>query len=71
MIKGKAKIELREILSKKKFEFKLDGSQPSYIDIPVWHTHNIQNIGNEDLITIFWINEHYEEETSDTYLENV
>ncbi len=71
VIKGKAKIELREILSKKKFEFKLDGSQPSYIDIPVWHTHNIQNIGNEDLITIFWINEHYEEETSDTYLENV
>lgn len=71
VIKGKAKIELREILSDKKFEFILDGAKPSYIDIPVWHTHNIQNIGDEDLITVFWINEHYNEVTADTYLENV
>ncbi len=71
VINGKAKIELREILSEKKYEFILDGSKPSYIDIPIWYSHNIQNIGNEDLITIFWINEHYEEVTSDTYLENV
>lgn len=71
VIRGKAKIELREILSDKKFEFILDGAKPSYIDIPVWHTHNIQNIGDEDLITVFWINEHYNEDTADTYLENV
>ena len=37
----------------------------------VLHTHNIQNIGDEDLITVFWTNEHYNEDTSDTYLENV
>ena len=30
---------------------------PSYIDMPVWYTHNIHNIGNEPLITLFWINE--------------
>jgi len=71
VIRGKAKIELREILSDKKFEFILDGAKPSYIDIPVWHIHNIQNFGDEDLITVFWINEHYNEDTADTYLENV
>jgi UDP-2-acetamido-2,6-beta-L-arabino-hexul-4-ose reductase len=71
VINGKAKIELREILSDEKFEFIIDGAKPCYIDIPVWHTHNIQNIGDEDLITVFWINEHYNEDTSDTYLENV
>ena len=71
VIKGKAKIQLREILSEEKSEFILDGSHPSYVDMPVWYTHNIQNIGDEDLITVFWINEHYKEETSDTYLENV
>mgnify|MGYP000358972408 CR=1 FL=1 len=60
VIRGKAKIELREILSDKKFEFILDGAKPSYIDIPVWHIHNIQNFGDEDLITVFWINEHYD-----------
>ena len=71
VIKGKAKIQLREVLSEEKIEFLLDGSSPSYVDMPIWYTHNIENIGNEDLITIFWINEHYEEEASDTYLENV
>ena len=49
----------------------MDGAIPSYVDIPIWYTHNIQNIGNEDLFTVFWINEHYEEKTSDTYVENV
>ena len=34
-------------------------------------SNNIKNISEEDLITIFWINEHYNEDTSDTYLENV
>lgn len=71
VIKGKAKIELREILSDEKIEFVIDGAKPSYIDIPVWHTHNIENIGDEDLITVFWTNEHYKDETSDTYIENV
>ncbi len=71
IIKGKAKIQLREILSEEVSEFIIDGEKPSYIDMPIWNTHNIQNIGEEDLITIFWINEHYNEETSDTYLENV
>ena len=71
VIKGKAKIQLREILSDNKCEFIIDGDKPSYVDIPIWYTHNIENIGDEELITIFWINEHYNEDRSDTYLENV
>ena len=71
VIKGKARIQLREILSDNKSEFIIDGDKPSYIDIPIWHTHNIENIGDEELITVFWINEHYNEDRSDTYLENV
>ena len=71
IIKGKAKIQLREILSEEVLEFIIDGSHPTYVDMPICYTHNIQNIGDEDLITVFWINEHYKEDTSDTYLENV
>ena len=37
----------------------------------VLHTHNIQNIGNTNLITIFWINEFFNEEDSDTFSEKV
>ena len=71
VIKGKALIKLREILSGEILEFVLNGESPSFIDIPVWNTHNIQNIGEEELITCFWINEHYDDENSDTYIENV
>ena len=34
-------------------------------------THNIENIGEEDLYTIFWINEFYDSNDPDTYFENV
>ena len=40
------------------------GSLYSY---PQWK----QNNSDEDLTTVFWINEHYNEDSSDTYLENV
>ena len=45
--------------------------KPAYVDIPIWYTHKITNIGNEDLITVFWINEHYDEQNADVYIEKV
>ena len=71
VIKGKARIELRRIGTDKIFQFYLDGDKPSFVDIPIWYTHNITNIGNENLYTIFWINEFYDEKNSDTFFENV
>ena len=71
VIKGKAKIELRKIGTNKISTFLLDGETPSFVDMPVWYTHNITNIGNDELYTIFWINEHYNSEDGDTYFENV
>ena len=53
VVSGKAKISLREVLSEKKIEFFLDGDRPSYVDMPIWYTHNIENIGDEDLIICF------------------
>lgn len=71
VIKGKALIELRRIGTNKVLSFKLDGEQPSFVDMPVWFTHNIKNIGTEDLYTIFWINEFYDPQDPDTYFINV
>ena len=50
---------MRKIGTDKLIEFKINGEEPSYVDMPVWTTHNITNTGKEDLITIFWINEDY------------
>ena len=51
--------------------FYLDGNEPAYVDMPIWYTHNITNIGVGTLVTTFWINEAYNTEDSDTYNENV
>ena len=67
VIKGKARIELRKIGTDEVLSFDLDGENPSFVDMPIWHTHNITNIGKEDLYTIFWINEHYNPEDGDTF----
>jgi UDP-2-acetamido-2,6-beta-L-arabino-hexul-4-ose reductase len=71
VIKGKAVIQLRRIGTDKVMNFELDGNEPSYVDMPVWHTHNITNVGSEDLYTIFWISEFFDPEDPDTYFEKV
>jgi UDP-2-acetamido-2,6-beta-L-arabino-hexul-4-ose reductase len=71
VIKGKARIELRKIGTEEVLSFELDGENPSFVDMPIWFTHNITNIGDEELYTIFWINEHYDPEDGDTYFEEV
>jgi len=71
VIKGKARIELRKIGTAEVLSFDLDGNEPSFVDMPVWYTHNITNTGNEELYTIFWISEHYDPNDADTFFETV
>tara|TARA_R110000744_G_scaffold189828_1_gene308882 strand:+ start:126 stop:1259 length:1134 start_codon:yes stop_codon:yes gene_type:complete len=71
VISGKALIQLRKIGTNEVIDYYLDGKEPAYVDMPIWYTHNIKNIGEEELITLFWINEPYNPENADTYFENV
>jgi UDP-2-acetamido-2,6-beta-L-arabino-hexul-4-ose reductase len=71
VIKGKALIQLRQIGTDKILNFEMDDKKPSYVDMPIWFTHNIQNTGEEELYTIFWINEFYNKEDPDTFFEKV
>lgn len=71
VIKGKARIELRHIGTDKILSFELDGKEPSFVDMPIWYTHNITNVGEEELYTIFWISEHFNTNDPDTYFEKV
>jgi UDP-2-acetamido-2,6-beta-L-arabino-hexul-4-ose reductase len=71
VISGKALIQLRKIGTDEVIDYYLDGAVPAYVDMPIWYTHNIKNIGDEELITLFWINEPYNPEDADTYFEDV
>jgi UDP-2-acetamido-2,6-beta-L-arabino-hexul-4-ose reductase len=71
VIKGKAIIELRRIGTNEILHFELNGEQPSFVDMPVWYTHNITNTGDNELITLFWINEFFNPDDPDTYFERV
>jgi len=71
VLKGKAIVQLRKIGTEKIYEFYFDGKNHSYIDMPIWYTHNITNVGHDDLYTQFWINEWYDESNPDTFFEKV
>jgi UDP-2-acetamido-2,6-beta-L-arabino-hexul-4-ose reductase len=71
VIEGNARIQLRKIGGDKVLDYFLNGKDLSYVDIPVWHTHNITNCGDSKLLTLFWINEPYNPDDPDTYFEGV
>jgi UDP-2-acetamido-2,6-beta-L-arabino-hexul-4-ose reductase len=71
VIIGEALIQLRKIGTDEIIELYLSGDDPAYVDMPIWYTHNIKNIGEESLYTIFWINEIYNPDDTDTYFEVV
>lgn len=71
VIKGKARIQLRKIGTDKIINYDLDDSQPSYVDMPIWYNHNTTNIGDDELFTIFWINEFFDPNDPDTFFKKV
>jgi UDP-2-acetamido-2,6-beta-L-arabino-hexul-4-ose reductase len=71
VIKGNALIQLRQIGTNKTMNFEMNGNEPSYVDMPIWFTHNIKNTGEGELFTLFWINEFYDPEDPDTFMEIV
>ena len=41
------------------------------VDVPTGYTHNIENLGDTEMVTIMWVNEAFNIEKPDTYFENV
>lgn len=71
VLQGKGRIKLRKLFSDNVITYDIDGKAPSYVDIPTLHTHSVTNIGDNDLIMLFWADEFYDPENSDTYYEEV
>lgn len=71
VIRGDAEIKFRHIITDESITYTVTGSKPQVVDIPTGYTHNIKNIGDVDLITLFWADEIFNPEKADTYFEEV
>ncbi|MGE7672611.1 capsular polysaccharide biosynthesis protein CapF [Lysinibacillus sp. NPDC094403] len=70
VVSGQGVIRFRNINSNEVVEYFVSGDKLEVVDIPVGYTHNIENLGDTDMVTIMWVNEIFDPEKPDTnYLE--
>ena len=67
IVSGKGVIRFRKIDSDKIIEYYVDDQKMEVVEIPVGYTHNIENLGNNDMVTIMWVNEKFDPNKPDTY----
>ncbi|WP_374055129.1 capsular polysaccharide biosynthesis protein CapF [Rossellomorea sp. FM04394] len=67
VVSGKGVIRFRKIDTEAVIEYFVSGNKLEVIDIPTGYTHNIENLGDTDMVTIMWANELFDPEKPDTY----
>lgn len=71
VVKGEAEIGLRRLLHDDVVTFRLSGDNPAFVDMPTLWVHNIRNVGNTELVTMFWADQLLNPENPDQYPEKV
>lgn len=66
VVSGKGVIRFRRVDSDEITEYFVSGDKLEVVDIPTGYTHNIENIGDTDLVTFMWCNECFDPERPDT-----
>jgi UDP-2-acetamido-2,6-beta-L-arabino-hexul-4-ose reductase len=52
-------------------EYRVSGERLEVVDIPPGYTHNIENLGDTDMVTVMWASEAFDPERPDTWFEKV
>lgn len=71
VVKGEAVIRFRRVGTEQIFEYPVNGETLTVVDIPTGYTHNIENVGTADLVTVMWASEPFNPAKPDTYFEKV
>lgn len=71
VVKGKGIIRFRSLFSDEVIEYPVTGDKLEVVDIPVGYTHSIVNNGKEDMVTVMWVNESFDQNKPDTYFLEV
>jgi UDP-2-acetamido-2,6-beta-L-arabino-hexul-4-ose reductase len=67
VLNGKADISFRKINGIEIIKYSVSGDNIEVVDIPPGYTHNIQNIGDEEMIVLFWSSEIFNPNKTDTF----
>ena len=67
VVEGEAVVRLRDIRGGSVLEYAVSGNEFIVIDIPPGYTHSIENVGEGDMVTLFWVDELFEPASPDTY----
>lgn len=67
VVSGRGVIRFRKPDSEDIIEYFVSGEDLKVVDIPTGYTHNIENLGDTDMVTIMWVNEIFDPEKPDTY----
>lgn len=71
VVSGKGVIRFRKIDEEKIYEYFVSGEKLEIVDIPTGYTHNIENLGDTDMVTVMWCNECFNPDKPDTFFEEV
>jgi UDP-2-acetamido-2,6-beta-L-arabino-hexul-4-ose reductase len=67
VLKGSALFKFRNVLTDDSYEVKTTDNLPQVVEtVPGW-THDITNIGEDEMIVMLWANEIFDRENADTY----
>ena len=67
VVQGEGVIRFRRIDCKEIIEYHVSGKKLQVVDIPCGYTHNIENVGIEDMVTVMWANECFDPDHPDTF----
>ena len=71
VVEGEGIIRFRRIGADRVIEYRVSGHQFRVVDIPPGYTHSIENVGDTEMVTLFWACEIFDSERSDTHFEPV
>lgn len=67
VVQGEGVIRFRRIDSDEVIAYHVSGKKLQVVDIPCGYTHNIENVGSEDMVTVMWANECFDPDHPDTF----
>jgi UDP-2-acetamido-2,6-beta-L-arabino-hexul-4-ose reductase len=67
VLEGEALIRFRQISGSEVHEYRVSGVDYRVLDIPPGYTHSIENVGQTEMVVLFWASEVFDPHKPDTH----